>query len=395
MLDFDKISKITNRLIDKVLNGDRLSSSDLDAEQLSEEDKAYIIDSLQDSQSVNRRNRNIESFSLSKTKGWNKIESSIKQSESKNYNLKRVLKVAAVLLIGVFIGYLTLNRGFIVNNSYVAAVNSDSVLLEFNHGMVKELSTSGITDVSIPGGEKIGTQHGDFLKYKKSSTINKSDIVYHKIKVPYGKTFKIELSDGTLVHLNSGSSLRYPVQFDETSNRLVTLIGEAYFEVSKDTNRPFVVQTDEVNVRVLGTKFVLNSFIDASVARTVLIEGSVALYKSETQYNANTTAVLSPGQMGELNRDSDQITVKEVDTHIYMDWLEGKLIFNHKAFPEILKSLERHFNIKIVNKNKHLGEQVFTASFDGESIDEILNVFRRSFPFEYTKMNNKEIIINP
>src|SRR5690606_9758796 len=182
MLDFDKISKITNRLIDKVLNGDRLSSSDLDEEQLSEEDKAYIIDSLQDSQSVNRRNRNIESFSLSKTKGWNKIESSIKQSESKNYNLKRVLKVAAVLLIGVFIGYLTLNRGFIVNNSYVAAVNSDSVLLEFNHGMVKELSTSGITYVSIPGGEKIGTQHGDFLKYKKSSTINKSDIVYHKIK---------------------------------------------------------------------------------------------------------------------------------------------------------------------------------------------------------------------
>src|SRR5690606_16376346 len=206
---------------------------------------------------------------------------------------------------------------------------------------------------------------------------------------------KIELSDGTVVHMNSGSSLRYPVQFGESSNRLVTLKGEAYFEVSKDANRPFIVQANEINVRVLGTKFVMNSFDDSPVARTVLIEGSVALYKKETKYSANTASLLSPGQMGELDKSNDQITLKEVDTHIYMDWMEGKLIFNHKAFPEILKNLERHFNITIENQNELLGEQVFTAGFEGESIDEILNVFRRSFPFEYTKINNKKIIINP
>src|SRR5690606_19702265 len=329
-----------------------------------------IIDSLQDEQAVNRRINTIENFNLSKTEGWKRIESNIKPDALKYYNLKRVLKVAAVLLIGVFIGYLTLNSRFIEKDNSIATVNSDSVLLEFNQGQLKALSTSGIMSLTSPEGETIAIRQGDFLKYKRISTNNSPEIVYHKLEVPYGKTFKIELSDFTLVHLNSGSSLRYPMQFKENRNRLVTLIGEAYFEVSKDTSRPVVVQTDEINVRVLGTRFVMNSFNDAAVTRTVLIEGSVALYKSETNYNANTTAVLSPGQMGELNKDEDQITVKEVDTQIYMDWLGGKLIFHHKPFPEILKSLERHFNIKIENMNKHLGEQVFTATFESESIDE-------------------------
>lgn len=395
MLDFGKISKITNRLVDKVLNGDRVSHDDLDSEQLSAKDKNYIIDSLQDAKAVNHRNSTIEEFNQSKAKDWKKIESIITPSEPKLYQLKRVLKIAAVLLIGVFIGYLTLDDGFFENDNSAVVVNSDSVSLEFNHGKVKALSTAGITDLTLSTGQTIGTRKGDFLQYKKASVTNASDIVYHQINVPNGKTFKIELSDGTLVHMNSGSSLRYPMQFGDNGNRLVTLQGEAYFEVSKDVNRPFIVQTDQINVRVLGTKFVMNSFKDAPVARTVLIEGSVALYKKEAQYNANTTAVLSPGQMGELDKSKDQITLKEVDTRIYMDWLEGKLIFNHKSFPEILKRLERHFNIKIENKNKRLGEQVFTAGFEGESIDEILNVFRRSFPFEYTKINNKEIIINP
>ena len=395
MLDFDKISKITNRLVDKVLNGDKVDREDLNSEQLSAEDKDYIIDALQDANAVNQRNNAIEDFNQSKTKDWKKIEAIIAPSKQKLYPLKRILKVAAVLFIGIFIGYLTLGDMFFGGSNTVAAVNSDSVLLEFNHGMVKELSTTGITELSLPDGKMIGTRHGDFLQYKKASVTKASDIVYHQINVPNGKTFKIELSDGTVVHMNSGSSLRYPVQFGESSNRLVTLKGEAYFEVSKDANRPFIVQANEINVRVLGTKFVMNSFDDSPVARTVLIEGSVALYKKETKYSANTASLLSPGQMGELDKSNDQITLKEVDTHIYMDWMEGKLIFNHKAFPEILKNLERHFNITIENQNELLGEQVFTAGFEGESIDEILNVFRRSFPFEYTKINNKKIIINP
>src|SRR5690606_27979747 len=298
MLDFDKISKITNRLVDKVLNGDKVNREDLNSEQLSAEDKDYIIDALQDANAVNQRNNAIEDFNQSKTEDWKKIEAIIAPSTQKLYTLKRVLKVAAVLFIGIFIGYLTLGDTFFGGGNTVAVVNSDSVILEFNHGMVKELSTTGITEISLPDGKKIGTRQGDFLQYKKASVTKASNMVYHQINVPNGKTFKIELSDGTVVHMNSGSSLRYPVQFGESSNRLVTLKGEAYFEVSKDANRPFIVQANEINVRVLGTKFVMNSFDDSPVARTVLIEGSVALYKKETKYSANTASLLSPGQMG-------------------------------------------------------------------------------------------------
>src|SRR5690554_556511 len=194
MLDFDKISKIITKLIDKTLKGDRLSSDDLDTEQLSKNDKDYIIHTLQDTNAVNQRNKVIEEFNQGKAESWRNIESAITHSEPKFYQLKRIMKVAAVLLIGVFIGYLTVGDEFFGTDNSRAVVNSDSVLLEFNHGKVKELSTSGITNLTLPDGHMIGTRHGDFLKYKKSSVNNTSDIVYHQINVPYGKTFKIELS---------------------------------------------------------------------------------------------------------------------------------------------------------------------------------------------------------
>lgn len=395
MFEFNKIAKIINRLVDKILKGDQVNYDDLDSEQLSDHDKQYIINSLQDTEAVNRRNDAIEGFNRSKTEDWKKLQSTLTPRDSGMFKLNSILKIAAVLLIGVFIGYYTLETTFFNTDTPIVATNTDSVLLEFNHGMVKTLSTSGITDLTLADGQTVGTRQGNLLKYERTSSSATPDLVYHQISVPYGKTFKIELSDGTFVHMNSGSSLRYPVHFASNGNRIVELHGEAYFEVSKDVNRPFIVQTNEINVRVLGTKFVMNSFDDSSIARTVLLEGSVALYKKDSVYDAKTSALLSPGQMGELDKNKGQIILKEVDPHIYMDWLEGKLIFSHKSFPEILLSLERHFNVTIENRNIQLGKQVFTASFEGESVDEILNVFRRNFPFEYTKINNNKIIINP
>lgn len=393
MLNFNTIAEIISQLVDKVLKGNRVTYSDLNSEHLTAKDKEYIIDSLQDSEAVSRRNNAIKEFNRGKEKDWRKIQSAIGSSREPVNYLSRVLKIAAVLLIGVFAGYLTIGDAFFkANNQSFEVVKTDSVLLEYNQGKVKVLPTSGIADLTLANGAVIGTRQGDFLQYKKGKA---SQVSFHKIKVPYGKTFKIKLSDGTMVFMNSGSSLSYPVQFSAEANREVKLEGEAYFEVSKDVNRPFIVRTNAVNVRVLGTKFVMNSFDESRRIRTVLIEGSVALYKNQERYSRETSAILSPGQMGELDKNKGKISLKKVDPRIYMDWMEGKMIFSHKAFPEILKSLERHFNISIENRNELLGNQVFTASFEGESLEEILNVFRKNFPFEYTKINNRKIIINP
>lgn len=393
MLNFNTIAEIISNLVDKVLKGNRVTYSDLNSEHLSAKDKEYIIDSLQDSEAASRRNSAIKKFNKGKEKDWRKIQSAIGSSREPVNHLSRILKIAAVLLIGIFAGYLTLEDAFFkANNQSFEVAKTDSVLLEFNQGKVKVLPTSGIADLTLANGAVIGTRQGNFLEYKKGKA---SKAIFHKIKVPYGKTFKIKLSDGTMVFMNSGSTLRYPVLFSADANREVKLEGEAYFEVSKDVNRPFIVRTNAVNVRVLGTRFVMNSFDESRRIRTVLIEGSVALYKNQERYNPETSAILSPGQMGELDKNQGKISLKKVDPRIYMDWMEGKMIFSHKAFPEILKSLERHFNISIENRNERLGSQVFTASFEGESLEEILNVFRKNFPFEYTKINNRKIIINP
>ena len=118
-------------------------------------------------------------------------------------------------------------------------------------------------------------------------------LVYNTLKIPYGKQFEVELSDGTIVHLNSGTTLRYPVAFLKNQNRKVFLTGEAFFEVAKDKAHPFTVSTQELNVEVLGTKFNASSYTEDVTTDIVLVEGKVALYKDKKENN--NSVKLTPG----------------------------------------------------------------------------------------------------
>ncbi|WP_335967271.1 FecR domain-containing protein [Galbibacter sp. PAP.153] len=393
MTDFNRITYLANKLADKFLRREPIRGNDIDSIDLSEEDKNYIIESLQDAKKVEERNQIIKDFNKSKDDDWKKIKAAIQVPSSNLHFLSVIGKVAAVLLIGVFIGYLTFgNQIFNLEDNSIAQLPIDSIRLELDDGLVKVLSTSSSASINGPNGEVIGWQDHNLIKYNKKEG---NELKFHKLYVPYGKTFKVELSDGTVVHMNAGSTLEYPFQFIKNNQRQVVLEGEAYFEVSKDVNRPFIVNTGHMNIRVLGTKFIANSYKEDAEARTILLEGSVAVFKEDETYQPDSSPILSPGQMAVLNKKDNQITREDVDTNIYTDWLDGKLIFSHKPFPQILKRLERHFNCSFDNRNKKLAKQIFTASFEGESLEEILHAFQKNFSFEYSKINNKKIIINP
>ncbi|HCO81937.1 MAG TPA: iron dicitrate transport regulator FecR, partial [Arenibacter sp.] len=218
-------------------------------------------------------------------------------------------------------------------------------------------------------------------------------ITYNTLTVPYGKRFDLLLSDGTQITLNSGTSLKYPVQFLKTKNRQVFLDGEAFFNVAKDSVNPFIVNTNGLNVRVLGTKFNLSSYPEDQYVNTTLLEGSVSVYNKQDTFDSSNASLLEPGFKAEWNKYNKQISVEEADIAMHTDWLNGKIILRHVPFKNIVKKLERHYNVDIVNNNPELDEEMFTASFDVESIDQVFKTFNVTYEMEY-KINDRQIIIN-
>lgn len=166
----------------------------------------------------------------------------------------------------------------------------------------------------------------------------------HKLTVPHGQTFKITLSDGTEVYMNTDSRLVYPAHFN-SETRSVYLEGEAYFHVAKDENRPFYVQTGSMVTEVLGTEFNISSYED-SQPQVTLINGSVKVSNAMAQ-NAKT---LIPGEQATVTANG-QITTEKVDVTSYIHWKEGYFYYDNVSLLEIMKEIGRWYNISVVFHN--------------------------------------------
>ncbi|MEO1010277.1 MAG: FecR domain-containing protein [Bacteroidota bacterium] len=271
-------------------------------------------------------------------------------------------------------------------------IPSDVITLELENGDIKIINEDGKTEVYDNEGHLVGKQKGKSLEYVNSPS--KKELAYNTITVPYGKTFELLLSDGTRAHLNAGSSLRYPTQFLEGFKRQVFLTGEAYLDVAKDSLHPFIVGADMLNVRVLGTEFNISAYPEDETTEVVLVEGSVGLYQKENGYDAQKSIPLEPGFKGSFNRTQQTIETKEVITSVYTSWINGKLVFRNMAFKNILKKLERHYNVTIVNNNGDLANEKFNANFGKEPIQTVLEEFKDSYGIGY-KFADDRIIIEP
>jgi len=175
----------------------------------------------------------------------------------------------------------------------------------------------------------------------------------NQLIVPYGKTSEMLLSDGTKIYLNAGSRLIYPDVF-EGKEREVFLVGEAYFEVHKDPKHPFIVQTTDINVEVLGTHFNVSAYPSDNVYETTLAEGKVRI----RQNNAglfDKSIDLVPNQMAAYNRDSKKTKVRHVDVENYILWKDGMLKFASSDFNRVVRKLERFYNIRISFQDPMVG----------------------------------------
>ncbi|SHJ69973.1 FecR family protein [Pseudozobellia thermophila] len=315
---------------------------------------------------------------------WLKIESRIASSKSKGFNLYGFFKYAAI-----FIGVL----GLVLLFDYLGQaertdliMDDDAIVIKTGDNATKQILLGGKETITDANGNLLASQNDNQLVYHQREL---DELVYNEIIIPKGKTFQVVLSDGTLVHLNAGSSLKYPVSFSPSEERKVFLEGEAYFEVFKDDEHRFTVVADKMEVQVLGTHFNVSSYQNET-AYTVLAEGSVALSLMD---GGDRPIILKPGQKAAL--EGEAVKVSQVDVKDYMDWRSGSLTFKNEPFSTIVKKIERRYNVTVENTYKELDSIRFRGTFGNETIEDLLNTFKESAGFEYEISTNKILIKKP
>lgn len=185
----------------------------------------------------------------------------------------------------------------------------------------------------------------------------------HRIEVPLGGEYVARLEDGTIVHLDAASTLIVPQKFT-SEIREVELIGHAYFSVSKDQTRPFVVKSGDVHVRVLGTEFDFKAYQGEDISAT-LVEGAVEVY------NSRSTHRLSPNQQARIEEDG-MIKVTNVDVYPFIAWKEERIVFRNESLESIMRVLERWYDVDCIFLSDEMKRETFTV--DIEKYTDIGNV---------------------
>ncbi|MGX1927783.1 FecR family protein [Flagellimonas sp. 2504JD4-2] len=366
------------RLLDKYLDG---SISDQELELL-EKFKEELNKIKKESHFKNESHKTAIKESL-----WASINVQTHNSKKRRSTIWKISAAAAVFLGLLTTGYFYL-QNTAANTNFVIPENA--ITLQLENGDIKVINENGQIEVLDGEGKIIGKQDGKSLKY--SGNNSKKELAYNTLSVPHGKTFQLQLSDGTIAHLNAGSSIKYPIQFIEGSNRLISVVGEAYLDVAKDPEHPFIVNANGLNVRVLGTQFNVSAYPEDETTEVVLVEGSVSLYTEADSFGTDNNIYLEPGHKGSFDRTNSHIDTSEVITSLYTSWINGKLVFRNMTLKNIMKKLERHYAVTIFNNNTDLMHEEFNANFGNEPIENVLKELKTNYGIEYEILEDKIII---
>ncbi len=285
--------------------------------------------------------------------------------------LGRMVWVAAVtvLVLGTAIGLFYNGWQKPADNQLAQVVPPGKVpaVLLFDDGKEVALVPGDSVTVDLPESARLTERH-DGLVY--SGTAGKSG-GYNTLRVPRGGEYKVVLSDGTYVHLNACSELRYPVTFGDSS-RAVYLSGEAWFEVKKDSARPFYVKTEHIQVQVYGTAFAVNTLFEGQTT-VALVSGSVGVSADGKERG------MQPSQLARYNHSEHVMEIGEADLAPYTAWREGLLIFDEQPLGQILERLALWYDIEVSYANESVRQETFTGYLKRyDSIEVILKALQKT-----------------
>ncbi|WP_256011486.1 FecR family protein [Desertivirga xinjiangensis] len=210
---------------------------------------------------------------------------------------------------------------------------------------------------------------------------------FNTLSTTNGESYRVKLPDGSIVWLNAASSLKYPVSFEKYASRVVSLTGEAYFEIAKDSRRPFIVNSRGQQVEVLGTHFNINAYDDEPVIRTTLLEGSVRLKAT----GSSASRVLKPGQQAELM--ASNVKILPADTRTVTAWKDGYFRFSNENLQSVMRKISRWYNVDVVFE-KGLPEDTYSGAVTRHSnIRQVLEIMEGSNNIHFT-IKERRIIVS-
>lgn len=225
-----------------------------------------------------------------------------------------------------------------------------------------------------------------FSGYKYLTHIHNQEIIFTEISTTYGETKTIILPDGTSVILNSCSNISFPDKFVNNERR-IKLEGEAYFEVTRNEDQPFVINTRNFNVRVLGTTFNVQAYQGDEVQSVNVESGKVQIDMADamSRLTANEQIVINT-----LTNDYAKVTGEDEDIAV---WRKGFLHFDKAPVADVAKQLERLYNYRIVFENGQHFNNLISGEHDNESLEEVLESIRQVTGIKWKTGNNKNEII--
>lgn len=265
------------------------------------------------------------------------------QTITRRHRFRMLKSIAAAVILSLCVGggwflYSRLNTAtplVAVNNGPILPGKPQAILV-LSTGE-KVVLDSLNQEVNEQNGITIQVSDGGSLTYRLIDSVKQTGELFNQVSIPRGGEYMMQLADGTKVWLNAATEFRYPAVFCG-QQRKVSLKGEAYFEVSKDLLHPFVVEVDEVQIKVYGTCFNVNSYKEGNV-QTVLVEGAVGIQHKGQELR------LKPGQKGEST--GKEIKVSEVDPYAYIAWKDGNFVFENERLEEVMDKLIRWYDIEV------------------------------------------------
>ena len=296
-----------------------------------------------------------------------------KRQQQRKRNIRMGVAVAASVCL-LITSVLWLWLGTLGEERVVLAEQGqqNNVCLVLSTGEVVDISNVGQDEVKLDKGTKL--YEGNRLEYVQPDSLHKKELEFNQLIIPKGTFYHLVLSDGTKVWLNADSKIKYPVSFGQ-DKREVSLRGEGYFEVAKDSSRPFIVSTDKMDVKVLGTTFDVNTYEDEGKSFVVLVEGLV-----EVSAGKGESRIITPGYMAEVNMHDVQakIHVSKCDTEHYIAWKSGNFSFRNASLTEILKRVSRYYDVTVI-REQVFEEEYYTGDVSSDvSLESLLAVIESS-----------------
>jgi transmembrane sensor len=215
----------------------------------------------------------------------------------------------------------------------------------------------------------------------------KSENFWAEIQAPYGTRTEFHLPDGSTGHLNGGSTITFPTRFTGKI-RNINLTGEAFFNVVSNHKRPFVVSTEKIDVKVTGTSFDVMAYPDEETTEVTLLNGKVEVFKKRENV-ITSIGVLKPDESMIYNAKSDSRKIRSGNNADKVSWVEGKLVFKYEPFEEVVRKLNRWYNVNIEIKDTLLESYIYYGSFQNEPLDEVLKLLQYTAPIKYQDIQRK------